>query len=111
MDKGCFIYDCRFCVGDRFYLCENKILCEYDYEARFANMAPQSPASLAYIKRQLPPTATPPGQNVHPGHNPLQGHQGIGQMVGPHNHATNVSLINDELKFPTKEGVRLIGKV
>ncbi|KAI4479810.1 hypothetical protein M0804_010860 [Polistes exclamans] len=79
----------RFCVGDRFYLCENKILCEYDYEARFANMAPQSPASLAYIKRQLPPTATPPGQNVHSGHNPLQGHQGIGQMVGPHNHATN----------------------
>lgn len=24
----------RFCVGDRFYLCENKILCEYDYEER-----------------------------------------------------------------------------
>lgn len=32
---------CRFCVGDRFYLCENKILCEYDYEERlvFASMA------------------------------------------------------------------------
>ncbi|XP_037938816.1 rhombotin-1 [Teleopsis dalmanni] len=31
----------RFCVGDRFYLCENKILCEYDYEERlvFASMA------------------------------------------------------------------------
>lgn len=31
----------RFCVGDRFYLCENKILCEYDYEERlvFATMA------------------------------------------------------------------------
>ncbi|XP_067654949.1 LIM domain only protein 3-like isoform X6 [Haliotis asinina] len=30
----------RFCVGDRFYLCDNKILCEYDYEERmvFANM-------------------------------------------------------------------------
>uniref|UniRef100_A0A1A9WVC1 Uncharacterized protein n=1 Tax=Glossina brevipalpis TaxID=37001 RepID=A0A1A9WVC1_9MUSC len=30
-----------FCVGDRFYLCENKILCEYDYEERlvFASMA------------------------------------------------------------------------
>lgn len=28
------IYHRRFCVGDRFYLCENKILCEYDYEER-----------------------------------------------------------------------------
>ncbi|XP_059489936.1 LIM domain only protein 3-like isoform X1 [Neocloeon triangulifer] len=53
----------RFCVGDRFYLCENKILCEYDYEERlvFANMA-YNPSSLAHLKRQasqLPPT--PPG--------------------------------------------------
>lgn len=24
----------RFCVGDRFYLCENKILCQYDYDER-----------------------------------------------------------------------------
>ncbi|CAG7824429.1 unnamed protein product [Allacma fusca] len=31
----------RFCVGDRFYLCDNRILCEYDYEERmvFANMS------------------------------------------------------------------------
>lgn len=30
----------RFCVGDRFYLCDNRILCEYDYEERmvFASM-------------------------------------------------------------------------
>jgi len=35
------MFVCRFCVGDRFYLCDNKILCEYDYEERlvFANMA------------------------------------------------------------------------
>lgn len=87
------IFTCRFCVGDRFYLCENKILCEYDYEERlaFANMALQSPASLAYIKRQLPPTPTPPGQNMHPGHNPLQAHQGLGQSVAQHNHVPNVS--------------------
>lgn len=41
----------RFCVGDRFYLCENKILCEYDYEERlvFANMA-YNPSSLAHIR-------------------------------------------------------------
>ncbi|CAH1159688.1 unnamed protein product [Phaedon cochleariae] len=54
----------RFCVGDRFYLCENKILCEYDYEERlvFANMA-YNPSSLAHIRRQVsnlqPPPAPP----------------------------------------------------
>ncbi|XP_068085913.1 uncharacterized protein [Anabrus simplex] len=56
----------RFCVGDRFYLCENKILCEYDYEERlvFANMA-YNPSSLAHIKRQtshLPPPPSAAGQ-------------------------------------------------
>ncbi|KAG8323089.1 Protein with similarity to mammalian ELMO [Homalodisca vitripennis] len=42
----------EFCVGDRFYLCENKILCEYDYEERlvFANMA-YNPPSIAQLKR------------------------------------------------------------
>ncbi|XP_008480096.1 LIM domain only protein 3-like, partial [Diaphorina citri] len=42
----------RFCVGDRFYLCENKILCEYDYEERmvFANMA-YNPNTIAQLKR------------------------------------------------------------
>ncbi|KAH1028086.1 hypothetical protein HUJ05_001483 [Dendroctonus ponderosae] len=54
----------RFCVGDRFYLCENKILCEYDYEERlvFANMA-YNPSSLAHIRRQVsnlqPPADSP----------------------------------------------------
>ncbi|XP_022169513.1 LIM domain transcription factor LMO4.2-like [Myzus persicae] len=45
----------RFCVGDRFYLCENKILCEYDYEERlvFANMATYNSSSLAHIRRQV----------------------------------------------------------
>lgn len=44
----------RFCVGDRFYLCENKILCEYDYEERlvFANMATYNSSSLAHIRSQ-----------------------------------------------------------
>merc|ERR1719492_737196 len=39
----------RFCVGDRFFLCDNKILCEYDYEERmvFANLAYNSSANLA----------------------------------------------------------------
>lgn len=44
----------RFCVGDRFYLSENKILCEYDWEERlvFANMS-YHPSSLAHIRRQV----------------------------------------------------------
>ncbi|XP_012278273.1 LIM domain only protein 3 [Orussus abietinus] len=77
----------RFCVGDRFYLCENKILCEYDYGERqvFANMALHPPASLAHIKRQLSPTPTPPGQNVHP----LQQHPHQPQTLGQHPHVTN----------------------
>lgn len=53
-----YIFSFRFCVGDRFYLCENKILCEYDYEERlvFANMA-YNPPPLSHLKRQ---TAIPP---------------------------------------------------
>lgn len=49
-----WLFSYRFCVGDRFYLCENKILCEYDYEERlvFANMA-YNPSSLAHIRRQV----------------------------------------------------------
>ena len=32
---GCSHCNHRFCVGDKFYLsCDNKILCEYDYEER-----------------------------------------------------------------------------
>ncbi|KAK3924748.1 Rhombotin-1 [Frankliniella fusca] len=54
----------RFCVGDRFYLCENKILCEYDYEERmvFANMA-YNPPPITHLKRQTnihPPPPPPP---------------------------------------------------
>uniref|UniRef100_T1IUK2 LIM zinc-binding domain-containing protein n=1 Tax=Strigamia maritima TaxID=126957 RepID=T1IUK2_STRMM len=57
----------RFCVGDRFYLCENKILCEYDYEERmvFANM-PYNYNSIAHIKRQtqnLPPVVNDDGSS------------------------------------------------
>lgn len=41
-------------MGDRFYLCDNKILCEYDYEERlvFASMA-ANPSGLAHIRRQV----------------------------------------------------------
>lgn len=29
---ACQLCGSRFCVGDKFYLCENRIVCEYDYE-------------------------------------------------------------------------------
>ncbi|XP_068235857.1 uncharacterized protein [Palaemon carinicauda] len=53
-----------FCVGDRFYLCDNKILCEYDYEERmvFANMS-YSSDSLAHIKRQVSDLQQPPEES------------------------------------------------
>nr|KAF7401927.1 hypothetical protein H0235_015263 [Vespula pensylvanica] len=46
----------EFCVGDQFYLYENKILCEYHYKERvyFANMPHPPPNdTLAHIKRQV----------------------------------------------------------
>lgn len=67
----------RFCVGDKFYLCDNKILCEYDYEERlvFASMAnhpilkrnatvnlPGTPPSLPSIPTSVP---SPIQQNGH----------------------------------------------
>ncbi|XP_038108520.1 LIM/homeobox protein Lhx6 isoform X2 [Culex quinquefasciatus] len=63
----------RFCVGDRFYLCDNKILCEYDYEERlvFASMA-CNPSSLAHIRRQV--------SNLQPAGEGLIGNVGSGRM-------------------------------
>uniref|UniRef100_A0A9J2P9N8 LIM zinc-binding domain-containing protein n=1 Tax=Ascaris lumbricoides TaxID=6252 RepID=A0A9J2P9N8_ASCLU len=31
---ACHICNHRFCIGDKYYLCDNKILCQYDYEER-----------------------------------------------------------------------------
>ena len=64
---------CRFCVGDQFYLYENKILCGPDYEERmlFANLH-NHPDRLAQIKnhtRLLPPHQPP----LQPPHQPPQG--------------------------------------
>ncbi|KAB7499178.1 hypothetical protein Anas_08331 [Armadillidium nasatum] len=66
-----------FCVGDRFYLCDNKILCEYDYEERmvFANMS-YSSDSLAHIKRQVSDLQQPPEES------------GISQRGPPSHHMT-----------------------
>ncbi|XP_057380736.1 LIM/homeobox protein Awh-like isoform X1 [Daphnia carinata] len=45
----------RFCVGDRFYLNDNKILCEYDYEERVLalNMPSNNNASTQHIQRRV----------------------------------------------------------
>lgn len=65
-----FIFFYRFCVGDKFYLCDNKILCEYDYEERlvFASMA-----NHPILKRHasgtpqtnVPVSVSSPQQNGH----------------------------------------------
>lgn len=54
-----FHFNFRFCVGDKFYLCDNKILCEYDYEERlvFASMA-NHPILKRHAGGSLP--GTPP---------------------------------------------------
>ncbi|XP_065213991.1 LIM domain only protein 3-like isoform X2 [Planococcus citri] len=90
----------RFCVGDRFYLCENKILCEYDYEERmvFANMA-YNPPNIAQLKRHtshIPNPALPGvrsnesndrrqtnGDVHHPNHPMSNGHHFPGQTDPP----------------------------
>ncbi|EAT33772.1 AAEL013959-PA [Aedes aegypti] len=68
-----------FCVGDKFYLCENKILCEYDYEERlvFASMA-----NHPMLKRQIGPggpqqqqgAGVGTGGHPHPIQNGIGGH-------------------------------------
>lgn len=57
----------RFCVGDRFYLCENKILCEYDYEERlvFASIGnhPMLKRHAVAQNQQQPPPPPPYSKN------------------------------------------------
>jgi len=43
---GCILW-CRFCIGDRYYLCENKILCQFDYEERLVFASLQSQETYA----------------------------------------------------------------
>ena len=78
----------RFCVGDQFYLYDNKILCGPDYEERilFANLH-QHPDRIAQIKNQtrlMPPGSSslphPPSSSstsAHPGYSqPHPSHSG-----------------------------------
>ncbi|KAI1285242.1 Rhombotin-1 [Halotydeus destructor] len=64
----------RFCVGDRFYLLENKVLCEYDYEERMV-FASLPPTALDHIKRA--------NGGMGMGQFPGQGHHEHLETTGP----------------------------
>lgn len=55
---------CRFCIGDRYYLYDNKILCEFDYEERivFARLS-HGYNALSNIKRQAQSINSLPANN------------------------------------------------
>ncbi|KAL1400950.1 hypothetical protein pipiens_007012 [Culex pipiens pipiens] len=69
----------RFCVGDKFYLCENKILCEYDYEERlvFASMA-----NHPMLKRQIGQGGQQQQQNSAGGGGAAGGHHPVQNGIG-----------------------------
>ena len=108
---------CRFCVGDHFYLYENKILCGPDYEERmvFANLS-ANPAQLAILKSQqqqqqslgsrstpLPPSAYPsPAQGFHHQHqhHPHQPHQQHPNMPLPPNGLSSTAMKGDAVYHP-----------
>jgi len=52
---ACMQCNQKFCVGDRFYLFENKILCEFDYDERmtFSDFSQTINSSLDHIKQQV----------------------------------------------------------
>ena len=70
--KSCIYF--RFCVGDQFYLLDNKILCGPDYEERmlFANIQ-NHPDRLAQLKTQT--RLLPPSYPSHSYHSPTSGPQ------------------------------------
>ncbi|ODN02320.1 Rhombotin-1 [Orchesella cincta] len=76
----------RFCVGDRFYLCDNRILCEYDYEERmmFASMNSGNNGSVQNLKQNRQVNHIP-HQGSQPGSNPI--HMNNGSMGSGRNHA------------------------
>ncbi|XP_011055872.1 PREDICTED: LIM domain only protein 3-like [Acromyrmex echinatior] len=105
----------RFCVGDRFYLCDNKILCEYDYEERlgFANMAlhPPPSATLAHIKRQVthlqPPNVAGGAQRQANGEAAAHNHNGYPAPTSSSAHnvlnpMNNLNGINAQASYDAK---------
>ena len=78
-------YLVRFCVGDQFYLYDNKILCGPDYEERilFANLH-QHPDRIAQIKNQT--RLIPPGSSSLPSPSSTSSHPGYSQPHPSHGH-------------------------
>ena len=77
------VWHFRFCVGDRFFLCDNKILCEYDYEERmvFANLAYNS-SNLAQMK----------SGNNRSNNGPANGPSAAGPNAAPVSSATGLKV-------------------
>jgi len=57
---------CRFCIGDHYYLCDNKILCQFDYEERLVlarlSSSYNSLAQMKKLQQPAPPSATATSQ-------------------------------------------------
>lgn len=81
----------RFCVGDRFFLCDNKILCEYDYEERmvFANLAYNSSNLASQMK-----------SNNRSNNGPANGPSATGPNAAPVSSATGLKDIPNGAAMP-----------
>ncbi|KAF7491748.1 LIM domain only protein 3 [Sarcoptes scabiei] len=85
---SCFQCHQKFCIGDRFYLVENKILCEYDFEERmvFANLSRQQNLDLIRTQQQQQTNRFLNNNNNMIGNNNLNGHN---HHINFLNHGTN----------------------
>ncbi|XP_076235944.1 LIM domain only protein 3 [Calliopsis andreniformis] len=112
---ACQMCNHRFCIGDRYYLYENKILCEYDYEERqvFANLAVHPPptATLAQIKRQVthlqPQVITTGSPQRHANGETTHNHNGYPAPASSSTHnilnpMNNLNGINAQTPYDTK---------
>ncbi|CAG2168496.1 unnamed protein product [Oppiella nova] len=63
--RGGHVYHCDFCIGDRFYLYDNRILCEYDYD-ELVTFGSGAYNSLDRLKKQTESLASPPAHNRQP---------------------------------------------
>uniref|UniRef100_A0A131Z1Z1 Rhombotin 1 n=1 Tax=Rhipicephalus appendiculatus TaxID=34631 RepID=A0A131Z1Z1_RHIAP len=96
----------RFCVGDRFYLLDNKILCEYDYEERlsFQNVPfpGHNPSNQQQQQQQQNSNnASTPGSGGGGGNGSISNHQssnaGSNSNSGP---ATGATATNNSGRPP-----------
>ena len=87
-------YISRFCVGDQFFLLDNKALCGADYEERmvFANLS-ANPAQLAQIKHATFPSSGAPRQGHVPlNNNSIPNESSSSQYFMDSSHSSNKDL-------------------